>query len=445
MRAERASHTFGATKSTSTRPPALPDPDIRASAPDQHNGSAPFERQSGRSGSRAPGVASALIGAAFLMATSAIGPGFLTQTAVFTAQLGASCAFVILASIVFDLAAQLNIWPVIVASGQRAPDIANQVLPGLGHLLAALVALGGLAFNIGNVAGAGLGLNVMFGISVPAGAAASAAIAVGIFLVKEAGRAMDRFALLMGFVMIALTCYVAVASDPPLAEAALRSVAPTRLDGFAIVTLVGGTVGGYITFAGAHRLLDAGLTGAGAVRRANGSAATAIGVASLMRVLLFLATLGVVAAGLTLDPTNPPASVFRLATGNVGYRLFGVVMWAAALTSVVGAAYTSISFLRGFGRTIDRFWARWVVLFIAVSTIVFLLVGRPVRVLVLVGALNGLILPLSLGVMLVAAYRSRIVGDYRHPRWLAAIGVLVALAMMALGVWTLMTQLPELV
>ena len=29
----------------------------------------------------------------------------------------------------------------------------------------------------------------------------------------------------------------------------------------AIITLVGGTVGGYISFAGAHRLLDAGLGG----------------------------------------------------------------------------------------------------------------------------------------------------------------------------------------
>ena len=50
---------------------------------------------------------SALAGAAFLMATSAIGPGFLTQTAVFTGQLGASFGFAILASIAIDLVAQL--------------------------------------------------------------------------------------------------------------------------------------------------------------------------------------------------------------------------------------------------------------------------------------------------------------------------------------------------
>jgi Mn2+/Fe2+ NRAMP family transporter len=286
-------------------------------------------------------------------------------------------------------------------------------------------------------------MNVMFGIPVATGALLSAAIAIALFLFKEAGRAMDRFALAMGFVMIALTWYVAVASHPPLAEAALRAVAPTRVDGLAILTLVGGTVGGYITFAGAHRLLDAGISGPGTAMRATASAATAIGVASLMRAALFLAALGVVATGVTLDPANPPAAVFRLATGNVGYRLFGVVMWAAAITSVVGAAYTSVSFLRSFGHAIDRQWTRAVVVFIVMSTIIFLGVGRPVRVLVLVGALNGLILPVSLGVMLVAAHRRSIVGDYRHPRWLTAAGGVVAATMMVLGGWAL-TRLPAL-
>ncbi len=378
------------------------------------------------------------------MATSAIGPGFLTQTAVFTGTLGSSFAFAILASILFDLAAQLNIWPVIAVSGRRAQEIANAMLPGLGHVLSGLVALGGLAFNVGNVAGAGLGLNVILGIPVTAGAIVSAAVGIGIFLVKEAGRAMDRFALLMGFVMIALTGYVAVASHPPVGAALVHAVAPAQVDGLAIVTLVGGTVGGYITFAGAHRLLDAGIAGANATRRVRRSAITGVGVASLMRVLLFLAALGVVSAGATLDPANPPAAVFRLATGAAGYRLFGVVMWAAAITSVVGAAYTSVSFLRSWGGALDRYWTRAVVAFIAFSTLIFVAVGRPVKVLILVGALNGLILPISLGVMLVAAHRESIVGAYRHPRWLTAAGVVVATAMTALGAWTLVRDIPAL-
>ena len=50
---------------------------------------------------------SVVLGAAFLMATSAIGPGFLTQTVVFTERLGASFGFVILVgAIALALAAQ---------------------------------------------------------------------------------------------------------------------------------------------------------------------------------------------------------------------------------------------------------------------------------------------------------------------------------------------------
>lgn len=64
----------------------------------------------------------ALLGAVFLMATSAIGPGFLTQTATFTAKLGAAFAFAILISVLLDIVIQLNVWRVIAISGRRAQE-----------------------------------------------------------------------------------------------------------------------------------------------------------------------------------------------------------------------------------------------------------------------------------------------------------------------------------
>lgn len=122
---------------------------------------------------------SPLLGAAFLMATSAIGPGLLTRTTVFITQFGASCGCVILASILLDVGAQVNFWRIIAVSQMRTQDIANAVLPRLGYVPAALIVLGGLAFNVGNVAGAGLGINVMFGVSVETGAVIRALLAVG--------------------------------------------------------------------------------------------------------------------------------------------------------------------------------------------------------------------------------------------------------------------------
>ena len=388
-------------------------------------------------------IRSTIVGAAFLMATSAIGPGFLTQTAVFTQTLGASFAFAILVSIVVDLVAQLNIWRVLAVNARRAQDVANDVVPGLGWVLAVLVAMGGLAFNIGNIAGTGLGLQALAGIDPGVGAAFSAVVAIALFILPQAGRAMDRFAQLLGFVMIALALYVAVVSRPPYADALRSMVLPSRVDVLSIVTIVGGTVGGYITFAGAHRLIDAGITGRESLPMVTQSAVLAIGVASFMRIVLFLGALGIVAKGVLLDPANPPADVFRQAAGAVGYRMFGVVMWAAAITSVVGSAYTSVSFLRSLGPVVERNWRTVTIAFIVISTVVFLIVGRPVNVLIAVGALNALILPLSLGAMLIAARRIRI-GGYRHPAWLLGAGVIVALAMAAMGFYTLVTELPRL-
>ena len=376
---------------------------------------------------------SILIGAAFLMATSAIGPGFLTQTAVFTQQLGASFGFVILISVILDIVAQLNIWRIITVAGQPAQDIANQVFPGLGYFLSFLVFLGGLAFNIGNIAGAGLGLNVLFGISITQGCINSAIIAVAIFIYKEAGIAMDWITKVLGFLMIILTCYIVYKSNPPYAEAAIQTFIPQKLSFAAILTIVGGTVGGYITFAGAHRLLDAGITGEKHLKEVNRGATMAIGIASLMRVLLFLAALGVVYAGATLDPANPAASVFKLASGELGYKLFGLVMWAAAITSVIGSAYTSVSFVNSFHPRILANQRTIIIVFILISTTIFLLIGQPVKTLVFVGALNGMILPVSLGAMLLAAYKTSIIKTYKHPIWLTVLGYLVVVFMAFLG------------
>ncbi len=384
---------------------------------------------------------SVITGAAFLMATSAIGPGFLTQTTVFTKQLLASFGFVILLSVVLDIFAQLNIWRVLTVSGKRAQDVANETFAGSGYMLAILIALGGLAFNIGNVAGAGLGLEILFGIDVRIGAVISAILGIAIFLFKEFGAALDFFVKLLGFVMLALIIYVVFESRPPLAEAAFRTVYPETISPVAIVTLVGGTVGGYITFAGAHRLIDAGISGEESLPKVNRGATTGILLTALIRFLLFLASLGVIAMGMTIDDKNPPASVFQNAAGTVGYKIFGVVMWAAAITSVVGAAYTSISFLKTFHARLEKNNKYLTIAFITFSTVIFLFVGQPIKVLVLAGTINGFILPVGLALILLAARRAKIVGNYIHPLWLQIAGWLVVLVMLIFSVQTVLYNL----
>ncbi|MCZ2829270.1 divalent metal cation transporter [Modestobacter sp. VKM Ac-2986] len=387
-------------------------------------------------GRLATSTRSTLLGAMFLMATSAIGPGFITQTTTFTVRLGAAFAFAIVISILVDIALQLNVWRVIGVSGRRAQELGNLVLPGMGWVMAGFLLIGGLVFNIGNVAGSGLGLDAMLGLDPKLGGALSALIAIGIFLSKKAGLAVDRIVVVLGIAMIALTTYIAITSGPPVGQALRNVVLPEQVDVLAITTLVGGTIGGYIVYAGAHRLLDSGVSGAAHVRDITRGSVTGILLTAVMRVVLFLAILGVVSGGAALDPANQAASAFQQAAGEIGLRVFGIVLWAAAITSVIGASYTSVSFVTSRTQTSDRTRTLLVVGFIAVTTAAYLLIGTaPTTLLVFAGAFNGLLLPIGIAVLLwVATRRADLLNGYRYPRWLLVVGWVAWLLTLVLAV-----------
>lgn len=386
----------------------------------------------------------AMLGAMFLMATSAIGPGFITQTTEFTVRIGASFAFAIVVSILVDIAVQLNVWRIIGVSGLRAQELGNKVLPGAGWVLAALVFIGGMVFNIGNIAGTGLGMNAMLGLDPKIGGAISAAVAILVFLSKRAGMALDKIVVMLGAIMILLMLYVAIVAAPPVGEALKNAVLPEQIDFLIITTLIGGTVGGYITYAGAHRMLDSGAAGVENVKDITRTSILSIIVTGIMRVLLFLAILGVVAGGVVLTSDNKAAEAFGHAAGEIGIRSFGVILWAAALTSVIGAAYTSVSFITK-STTPERTRNLITVAFIGVCAVIYLFLGQaPQTLLIFAGAFNGLILPFGFAILLYAAWRRRdLLQGYAYPKWLLIIGVATWLLTLFLG-WNSLAGLSKL-
>ena len=390
----------------------------------------------------------ALLGAAFLMATSAIGPGFLTQTASFTSQYQASFGFVILISIILAAIAQMNIWRVLCVTGLRGQDVANKLLPGLGYFVSFMIVLGGLVFNIGNVGGGALGLNTLLGLPTKAGYVVAGALAILIFLLKNAKAAMDVLTKVLGGIMIVVIFVVILVVKPPVGDAIKNTFVPSAgVNNLvpAILTLLGGTVGGYLTFSGAPRLIDAGITGKDKVKEITKSSVTGIGIATLVRIFLFLAILGVVVKGVTLDSGNPAADAFKQGAGEIGYRFAGLVLLCAALTSIIGAAYTSVSFLKTFHKGIAEHENQVIIGFIAVSTVIMLVLGNPAVLLVLAGAFNGLILPVTLGICLIASKKKSIMGeDYNHPTILLVLGAIVVALSAYLGVTTFVSQLGKL-
>lgn len=384
---------------------------------------------------------SVLLGAAFLMATSAIGPGFMTQTAKFTKDIGATFAFVIAISVIMSFIAQLNVWRVLAVSKKRGQDLANDVFPGLGYLITFLVCLGGLAFNIGNVGGAALGFQVLLDLDLKLGALISGALGVVIFISKSGSKIMDKMTQILGAMMILLIGYVAFVTNPPVALAAKETFMPSSVNFIAIITLIGGTVGGYIIFSGGHRLIDAGIVGEENLDQVNKSAMLGIGVATIVRIFLFLAVLGVVALGHSLDAANPAADAFKIAAGTMGYKIFGLVFLAAALTSIVGAAYTSVSFLKTLFKVVEKYENIFIILFIVSSTLILIFLGRPAKLLVLAGSLNGLILPITLAITLIASKKKSIIGEYKHSQILFLLGWAVVIFTAYIGINSLKSLL----
>ncbi|MGD1448434.1 NRAMP family divalent metal transporter [Vibrio harveyi] len=373
----------------------------------------------------------AILSVAFLMATTSVGPGFLTQTAVFTNIYKIDMAFPVFASMFITFGIVMNLWRIVGVSGMRIQDIANKVALGMGYVVGILLALGAVAFNFGNVSGAALGINVLTGVDTTWGALFTGVVGCLLFVVHNASKRMDQMARYLGLFMIILIAYVAMTSLPPMGETMSAAVMPTDIGSLLLptLTIVGGAVGGYYT--GAQRLVDIGLQGKDKVPAIKTAAWAGISIAVVIRILLFLAVFGVIATGATLDSANPAADAFRQGAGEVGYFIFGLVLFVASITSVVGNSYMAISLIKTLFPIVARNEKVWCVGFIIITSLGTVTMNMPILLLMLAGLVNSIILPIVLGMMLVATRRKDIVGDYKHPVYLTFTGIAIVVVMAA--------------
>ncbi|MGB9547198.1 NRAMP family divalent metal transporter [Vibrio harveyi] len=373
----------------------------------------------------------AILSVAFLMATTSVGPGFLTQTAVFTNIYKIDMAFPVFASMFITFGIVMNLWRIVGVSGMRIQDIANKVAPGMGYVVGILLALGAVAFNFGNVSGAALGINVLTGVDTTWGALFTGVVGCLLFVVHNASKRMDQMARYLGLFMIILIAYVAMTSLPPMGETLSAAVMPTDIGSLLLptLTIVGGAVGGYYT--GAQRLVDIGLQGKDKIPAIKTAAWAGISIAVVIRILLFLAVFGVIATGATLDSANPAADAFRQGAGEVGYFIFGLVLFVASITSVVGNSYMAISLIKTLFPIVARNEKVWCVGFIIITSLGTVTMNMPILLLMLAGLVNSIILPIVLGMILVATRRKDIVGDYKHPVYLTFTGIAIVVVMAA--------------
>ena len=378
-----------------------------------------------------------IMAAAFLMATSAIGPGFLTQTTVFTQKLLYNFGFVIVVSIIIDVVAQVTIWRTLTFSNLKAQQLGNLLLPGLGKLLAVCVAFGGLVFNIGNFAGAGMGINAIFDIPNEWGILITALIVFYLFFSENSLKKLDYVVKFLGILMLGLITVMIFMAKVGFVKLLEFSVLPEVFDIKSTITLIGGTVGGYITFAGAQRLMDAGMVGEEHSGEVIKSASIGILFTGFLRYFLFIGTLSIVLTGINIDSNNPTASVFTATFGSAGKVLFGLMIWAASITSVIGATYTSIAFLKDFHPFFEQKKKLLALLFVCISVVAILIFGKPVKLLLFAGYINGFILPVGLAIVLISIRNKRIFGRFKYSVFLQGIAWLTLFVLSGFAIYSL--------
>ncbi len=106
------------------------------------------------------------------------------------------------------------------------------------------------------------------------------------------------------------------------------------------------------------------------------------------------------------------------------------------MSSVIGSAYTSATFLKTLHKSLNERSNLIVIVFIVISTMIFLFIGKPISLLIIAGAINGWILPITLGAILIASKKKSIVGDYKHPNWMFIFGIVAVLVTILTGIFS---------
>ena len=114
------------------------------------------------------------------------------------------------------------------------------------------------------------------------------------------------------------------------------------------------------------------------------------------------------------------------------YLVAGVLIGpnCLGLLGIPGIGFASFDYVASFSLICDVALG-----FIAFSTLMMVILGNAAALLIIAGAFNGLILPVTLGVMLFAGHKASIVGsEYKHPMWLTILGAIVVVIALYSGV-----------
>ncbi|MEO0981981.1 MAG: Nramp family divalent metal transporter [Pseudomonadota bacterium] len=382
------------------------------------------------------------LGPGALVAAAFIGPGTVTACTL----AGANFGFALIWTLVFATLATITLQDMSARLGAGAGLGLGEALMAqagpvwskalIGGLVFAALVVGNAAYQAGNLAGGALGLEALAGGDQRTRVSVIAAIAGAVLLIGRY-KALERVLIGLVLVMSATFAIAAVLSRPDLGALAAGLVPRIPEGGWlTAVALVGTTIVPYNLFLHAAAARE---RWAGDVASAQADTRLSIGLGGLVSILILTTAAGALfGAGADVSSAADMARGLEPTLGSAADYVIGVGLFAAGLTSAITApmatAYVVAELVGVRDQPRRRRLFRIVSLAVLVIGAAVALSGvRPVALILIAQAANGILLPIVAVFLLIVMNRRSLLGDHANGAAANIAGWTVVALAFALG------------
>lgn len=399
-------------------------------------------------------------GPGLLVTAAFIGPG----TVMTASRAGAEYGFALIWAIVFSVLATITLQWMAAKLGlvtrQGLTVNVQEALPFPAwktisiFLMVSAIVVGNSAYQTGNVLGAALGLEILFGGNSRYWSLLIGLLAV-ILLQTSGQRYLQRLLIALVVVMSGLFVATAVWVQPNWNECVSNLIRPSIPTNslMTIMALIGTTVVPYNLFLHATHV-QAKWPNRNALQRSLREAAMDTSLAVTLGGVVTAAIVATAAAAFfetesaSFTNASELAAVLQPIAGRWATSIFAAGLFAAGLTSSLTAPWAAaIVLCDAWGWRADdsdkRFKAAAVAIVILGTSVACLFRQSPQATILFAQATNGILLPL-IAIFLLVTMNSKLLGEYRNGWFLNLLGgfvVVIAASLGALNVWKVIAAL----
>ncbi|MFD1686111.1 Nramp family divalent metal transporter [Halobellus litoreus] len=387
------------------------------------------------------------IGPGAMVAAAFIGPGTVTTASVTGAQFGYALlwtiAFSIIATIVLqEMSARLGL-----VSGEGLGEALRERFDSQAveyvsiFLVVGAIGIGTAAYEAGNILGGAAGLATITGIDstvwgILMGLVAAALLYTGRYKLIERA--------LVGLVVVMALSFVAsaVLIGPDFGAIATGFVPGVPSGSLYLITgLIGTTIVGYNLFLHASNVQER-WSGPDDIGHSRTDTILSILVGGVITITIMITAAAAFEPGTQISDVGRMAEQLRPLAGPYAELFFSIGLFAAGFTSATTAPLAGAWATTGaLGWDSDmkstRFRAIWGTI-VGVGVLSVLLGGSPVEIIVFAQVVNGILLPIVAIFLIYAMNQDDLLGEYTNGPVANALGAVVTIIVVWLGVRTLL-------